>query len=749
MGKGSTPTKSSNNGFRITFVDLGEGEAPPEVALYSIDDDGKPTAKLGTAAKGMVPYPLSSLKKGGRVAIGPDVAKPAELTPERLLVYRVDEIADVWAGQGLVLPRARWDDVFYPMFRCVTGRVRKCRPFWWDIITEARPIATKGIKYSRALALHDQAISQVNAATIAGGVRSFPWRCVPICQGRVDIYERQCCCVSIVVSDLIDRIRVVLERVPIHWPPIPEPDPPPYRALGQQVVRKVAPSSVGTEFDMSEAPPRRLYDAYQELRRLPPLEAERYVRERVWLYPFTCDCTIKKVGRVSIQPDGSFHLCYPRRRPPIGCYLTYSYRVQQFLNGFWTTVYNGPAAGDWFSAGEEADIRVVNPIAVPCEDLGDPPPPNETGLPVIMLDYVGKFGTNHFRYPDQTEFNRFGSIGGNDGLYTYQGVSDCPWAGSLALFLHFTPELSPIARYYRLSVVGVDSNGTQVGQPVPLKASISWPWIDSSTSEGSSDLGPRTVGTEMNLYLIPYGKNAINNTDPDYHLYHYWRHGWPYQVWDTTPYSGKYMLILEVFDASGNKVRPNNNLPNSGPGTKRNFTFLRWENATETKPVPFSDCAHIFWIDQVPIVGDIVDLRKNGQPNTAECQYMTGNDEDEFSIGYKAYHIGGMSDDNSFMRTHSIEWQRGLNGAVGTLAPETSPTTNAGRYATAQSGSATFDYMLNKDKLVGKNVKCTFSVTLNVWAKHFNGADFLTDPAHHYYETASFALNVGPPVGGP
>jgi hypothetical protein len=745
MGKRSTPTKSSNNGIRITFVDLGEAEAPPEVALYALDDGGKPS-KLASASKGMIPYPLASLKKGGRVAIGPDVASPAELTPDRLLVYRVDEVAEEWAGGGLVLPRARWDIIF-PSIQCVHGKVRKCRPFWWDIVTEVQPIATKGIKYTRALALHEQAVSRITAAS-AAAITPFPWRCVPICQGRVDIYERQCCCDSIVISDLVDRLRLVLERVPIHWPPIPEPDPPPYLALRQPVARN-APSSVGTEFDMSEAPSRRLYDAYQELRRLPPLEAERYVRERVWLYPFTCDCTIKKVGRVSIQPDGSFHLCYPRRRPPIGCYLTYSYRVQQFRNGSWTTVYYGPGAGDWYSAGEEADIRVVNPIAVPCEDLGNPPPPNETGLPVIMLDYVGSFGTNHFRYPDQTEFNRFGSVGGNDGLYTVGGVPDCPWAGSLALFLHFTPELSQFARYYRLSVVGVDSNGMRVGQPKPLEASISWPWIDSNISEGSSNLGPQPIGTELNLYLIPYDKSDISNADPTYGLYHHWRHGWPYQVWDTTLYHGKYMLILEVFDDKGNKVRPNNNLPNSGPGAKKPFTFLRWENATDTKPVPFSDCAHIFWTDQVDIVGDIVDLRKNGNPNTAECQYMTGNDDDEFSIGYKAYHVGGMSDDNSFMRTHSIQWQRGLNGAVGTLPPETSPTTNAGEVGVAQSGSATFDYMLNKDKVGPKNVKCTFSVTLNVWAKHFNGSDFLTDPAHHYYETASFALNVGPPIGGP
>ena len=38
MGKGTTPTKSPDNGIPITFVDLGEGEAPPNIALYALDD---------------------------------------------------------------------------------------------------------------------------------------------------------------------------------------------------------------------------------------------------------------------------------------------------------------------------------------------------------------------------------------------------------------------------------------------------------------------------------------------------------------------------------------------------------------------------------------------------------------------------------------------------------------------------------------------------------------------------------------
>jgi hypothetical protein len=201
------------------------------------------------------------------------------------------------------------------------------------------------------------------------------------------------------------------------------------------------------------------------------------------------------------------------------------------------------------------------------------------------------------------------------------------------------------------------------------------------------------------------------------------------------------MLILEAFDGNGVKIRPNNSTP--GPGTKKNFTFMRWQDATQTEAVPYSDCAHIFWTDQEDVGGDIVDLRKNGQGNIAQCQYMHGTADDEFSIGYRAFHVHGMSDSNSFMRWHSISWQRGLNGPIGALAPETSPTTDAGEIGVGQSGTATFGDMLDE------NVKCTFSVTLDVWSKHFNGVSFLSGQGYEYHETASFALDVGPPFGGP
>lgn len=723
MAKGIAPADGSGKGIRVTFVGLNEGEAPPKVALYSLDADGK-AKKLATASQGLIPHPPARLT--GRVAIGPDVANPAEIPPDQLLVYRAADVADVWAGEGLVLPRARWDLVL-PRFQCVSGTVRKCRPWWWDDIVTKVQTPVKGLKYSKLLSIRDQAVSRINAAVLEGS-RYYPWRCVPICEGRVDVYEKQCCCEIIVIADVLDRLRKLLEQVPVHWPPIPQPDPPPFRTLA----RKAAAGSVRAEADPSAAPPQRLFEAYGDLMRLPPVEAERYIRAREWLYPFCCDCRVRYVGTTSIQPDGSFDLCYPRRRPPFNCSLTFAYVVRQFINGAWRIVYNGLAAHAWFGGAEDANIRVDNPIAVPCDDFDNPPPPNGTGLPFIMLDHVGAYGTFHYQYPPQTGDHRFGPIAGGAGLYNVGGVPDCPWAETLNLVLFASSDLQPIVFFYRLSTVKVDASGSPIGAPAPLTRSVDWTWRDSTTVFGTENLGPKSVGAENNLYKIPYPRSVAPA------IYHDWEPGQAHQRWDTKLFeSGKYMLILEVFDKNGARIRPSSSA--GGPGAARNFAFLRWVNPAGTAQVPFADCAHVFWTDREAVHGDIVDLRKNGQGNTAECQYMSGSADDLFSIGYQAFHDHGVSDSDSFMRYHAISWQRGLNGATGSLAPEVSATTDAGEYGTiAQSGSASFG------SLLGANAKCTFSVTLEVYSKHFNGIGFIGGSAYDYRETASFAVEVAP-----
>jgi hypothetical protein len=734
MGKRSTPSDSSNSGIRVVFAELGKDETPPEIALYSIGDDGKPAAKLAQAKQGTLQISPQRLK--GRVAIGPDVQDLNELTADRLVSYRADQVAKVWAG-GLTLPRARWT-VFWPPFYCVSGRVRKCRPWWWDIIDITPVSASLGSKLSKAVAIKVQASSQIALSSQANAFRYVPWRCVPLCDGIIEIYERQCCCIRVVLPDLIDRLREILQQIPIPWPPIPDPDPWPepgpgpdpapfMRRAQEPRMAKAAAGTIARGPDPSFAPPDRLYEAYVDLQRLPALEAERYALERPWLYPFFCNCSSRKVGEVPIQPGGYFDFCYRRGLVPFRCYLTYAYRIRQLIGGVWTVVYDGVASGAWFAAGEEADIRVTNPRALPCGDPSGDPPPNE-GNPFVMLEHVTGAGTHHFNFPAQTSVSQLAAPDADDGLYTTGYAPDCPWGDKLGLRLWFSPELRGTVAFYRISVVPVDSTGAPSGARVPLDDGVNWSkFVFNGTDwvvQGDS-LGPSVQGGESSLFRVPYWADGN------------WLSGQYHQVWNTNPTAfpnGRYMLILEVFDAAGARIKPNGA---AGPGAGKPFEFRRWSSDTVTANVPFADCAHLFWIDNLKVFGDIEDLRQNGVRNSDECQFMSGTPNDQFSIGYRAYHVNGISNTDSFMYWHTITWQRGLNGATGNLAPEVSPTTDAGEGgAAAQSGSASFGTML------GINKRCSFSVTLSVYAKHWNGGTRIS--AYDYYETASFALDQGP-----
>ena len=141
--------------------------------------------------------------------------------------------------------------------------------------------------------------------------------------------------------------------------------------------------------------------------------------------------------------------------------------------------------------------------------------------------------------------------------------------------------------------------------------------------------------------------------------------------------------------------------------------------------------------------------------NTAlatECQFMSDSASSTFAIGFKAYHVHGVEhagngDDNSFMWQYGISWQRGLNGNTGSLGPAPSggnAHTDVGETGGAvASGSASFASMLTRTLPDGGSVilpKCTFSVTLHVYAKHFTGSGRIQD--YDFQETASFALEI-------
>lgn len=752
----------SESELSVYFAGLEASAPPPAAALYIIGKNDLPDGKLGTVINGTLKLE-GSPPKGARVAFGPDVKNPATIDPESLLHYRFDEVIDGWRERGILLPQDRWTLLLREII-CVSGRVRKCRPWWLDIIR--LPLA------SVATTARLQAASRANDFASA----LFPRWCVPLCDGMVEVWARECCCHHpwIDIDRLLDRLRDVLQQVPIEidWPRPPEPEPwqgfdrigrvalnpqplPPEPPEWRSKMRKVSLTAKAKPFDPGQTyASERLYEDYQALVTMPRAGAQAFVEARPYLYAYFCHCTMKKVGEVAIQPDGEFDFCYwrPRQFHHVHhhCHTSYAYRVKQLINGVWTVVYNGVAGQDYYGQGERAELVTTSPKARPCGQ-GPKPPHEGDGTPFVILQNIGGGSTKHFNFPAQTDVSQVAALADNSGLYDYSETEsnqkDCPWATTLSFRLWSSPLLKDKVVYYRLKVGKVDGSGQPIGAFQTLKGGVPWQRYDG-TKATTEDLAapPSDVGGQEGLYKFPYEGDGKNWFWVDYHQH------WNTALFDPdgsdpaeTVLNGKFMVVLEVFGPGGVRIKPNGA---TGPGNPEAFQFRRWIDAVDTANVPYADCAHIFWVNNRAVVADIVDLRNTGIENDAECQFMSGNPNSTFSIGFKAYHDEGVTtkldpiDDNSFMRQFGISWQRGLNGPSG---PLDSGVADEGEVTLAVSDSRTFGYLLGpfivNGQPSGPHTKCTFSVHLGVHGKHHAGSGFL-DGYFSRYETASFALDM-------
>lgn len=732
------------------FEGLPTDEAPPKLALFQVGPDGRPHKKLASLGADPVKVNIAEVGKHAQVALGPDVSDAATLTRDKLVVLDGGSLAKLWRD-GVVIPKDIWTRFLY-RWVCVSGRARKCRPWHWNLIElmDASVGALSGlVTLRRSMALEP-------ANHIA-----FPTRCVPLCDGIVEVYERTCCCRTIWIPCLLERLREILERLPIPLPPLvppppeppvgpigprPGPDPLPMTAMFRRapVARTASLRSGADGLDRPDAPSQRLYDDYVRLCALERSAAEQYVLERPYLRCIACTCTTRKLGDTVLQAGGRFDFCFQRpiiiTIPEVRCHSYYAVKIRQLINGHWVTVYDGVGAGDWYTPDEIIQASTFLSAAVPCgSDPGDPPP-SDGVLPFIMLERVGS--THHFNFPAQSAPSALSALSATSGLVDTSFAPDCPWAASLGLRLWVSPDLDGTAVYYRLSTVAVDAAGNAVGAPAPLPGGVSWSYFTNVGGNWvvlskSLDAPPATVGGKVGLHRIPYNKLSLADPDPNRE---FWLSDQYHGVWSTATGSvpnGRYMLVIEVFDGAGNQIKPNS-APAAEPGAARPFELRRWTSTLVTANIPHSDAAHAFWINNTPVSADLVDLRQNGNPNTASCQFMQGDPvTDFFSVGFKAYHNDTPSHPTfSFLYNWALSWERGLNPPPGGYGTLDSGTTEQGSGSTvAQSAQLSFGAML------GGEPACSFSVTLAARGKHFNGDSRIWQ--YDYWETAAFALMTG------
>jgi hypothetical protein len=713
--------KSRKDGLRgsLRLNDVEPGQEIPDLALFALDRRHRPIHQSPVDKEGTFEIPAEVLKKSTYIAIGPET-ETQQFETTHALIYRTGRFQELIDETPLLeIPKFDWYGWLW-VTRCVTGKVSHCYPWPWfinDLLQQVTIQKAMQVQHLPSLATKKTALSNIALAK-SSFIRPILHHCETVCDGIVEVYRRTCCCFPWIVleprlPELIKDLEDLLERIPVKWPPIPEPDPPPFLDLPLMRGGLMNEVVLNAPTDLAM------------LRSLPAPQKLEYIQTRPYLLHFFCNCgTAVKVAQGVIRSDGGFSICWrePLRLMLANCHDEYAYVVKQNIGGATVTIYDGLAGNKWFHYDDEANLVSYHPKAQGCRHNEFP----GEGAFALLQD-IGLTASHRLKTPAATGWDRVAAPLYNDGLVDPVALpadalgqyKNRNWGGSLYLRYHFSEPMKDIgAKYYRISVSAADASGNPSGDRTYLSAGITWRkyvTVGTDILVESETLGPFSAGGENNLFVIPYDDDAD------------WQSGQYHGILATTDFAnGRHLLTVEVFNAAGQRLRP---AGSGGAGLEAAFTYRRWFQPTgPTAEVPFAALTHMLWWDNRKAVTEIIDLRHNGSPSAIQCQFLEGPGSDTFSVGYVAYHP-----EPAFLLNHSLWWRRGLAGPTGYLV--NSSSSNVGP-APGVSPTASFADMLESEQ------KCSFSLNLYANVKTTNGIGTLD--ALDDWDYASFALEISP-----
>ncbi|MCV3272690.1 hypothetical protein [Roseobacter sinensis] len=726
----------NSGGFQIRLQDTGEPRTKPSIDVSLWTRAGEELERSTVAEDGRFDVSADALKRAEIVRIGPLGANLECLTDIGLSLRSTDFTARLREGALDIAP-GLWE-AWFPIFQCVSGRTRVCRPGqWWfddlaamalEPVASARRIGAASLRArtlapassssttNAALISAPQTAQRLSPAASIDELIAWPFNCAPICEARIEVYRRVCCCDPWIVFD--PRLKELVCRLEEVVPDFPQPHPPtPFERL-----RTPAPvPEVSAAFFQSGALDRQSVNAATDLRALrslPPEAIPTYVNGRPYLFcpSYDCDPPVQ-VAEGSPGLDGRFSICWPSF--PIllqpGCHFEYAYRVYQPFGQFEILVYDGVSAGNWFAADDDPTLTSYSPFAYGCRI-------NPAGRHVF-LNAIADTGAHQLNTPNAASAIAVSSPDPTSGTAypvpdPLSSVTDRNWGGTLKINLTITEGMQDAgAKYYRISVVEADADGAPALGATRHDVTTVPAWLKS---EAGGDivpvsLGPNSVDGQNALFEIPYDTNPTTDwLDNQFHA-----------LLDTNDVrwsdpTVRHLITVEIFDESGDRLRPTGTDPTGlgGDETEAAFTFRRrFQETGSTLEVPYGALTHMFWWDNREMVADIEDLRLDLVANNNECQFLVGTAASTFSIGYRAFH-----ENQLFHASHSISWRRGLGNTAnssGTL-PTSSPMNVGGPPGAAPvgaSGTETFGNMLQTES------RCAFSLWLNVYNKITDGDD--------------------------
>jgi hypothetical protein len=713
--------KDKNN-MRVELVGRMKDDAELQLAVYAVDAKNSVIESVDIDRNGSFTLSQKTIASARQILVGPKVKKIESSNKKAFAVYRMHQFQNIMESSGVLeITPVDWN-AWLKQKRCVSGSAKHCSCLMLSGLL--KKAYTDKMMPSIGKVQAEMKSAAFDSLSLAVMQPLYPlMKCDVICDGLVEVYRRTCCCYPWIIFDprlpelIKDLEKILIERPPIKWPPHPDPDPYPLR-------KTILKNGTIDEFALNAE------TDLLALRSLPAEQIPLYINPRPWLL---CRCGLpKKVAQGNIRADGKFNICWSEfpQLHYVNCHEEYAYVIKQNINGLSTVIYDGLSAKKWFKYDDDALLVSYHPDAIICRN---DPFPDEEGAFVLLQD-IGLTSSFNLKTPDSaswdsveapSDYNDGLAFPASDAAAAKGHYKDRNWGGQLLLRYHFSEPMKDLgAKYYRVSVVKADVNGNPSGTRTYLSCN-EWYYYEIVGSDIyvlKQSLGPKSAGTQPFLYEIPY------DADRD------WQSGQYHALLNTTDFeNGRFLLTVEIFNASGELLRPTGtDMPTGVTSTEKGFTFRRWYQETgPTAEVPYAALTHMFWWDNRKAEAQIVDLRKNGLASTAECQFLNGIASSKFSVGYRAYHPEPM-----FLLNYYLWWKRGLGGSTGALTYPYPNTENVG----VPPASAYESMQVDFGTMLGTHTKCSFSVNLQVHVKTFNGVgtlDSLDD-----WDQGAFALDI-------
>jgi hypothetical protein len=709
------------------YIDL-KGADPShlkDLVIEQIDPSGKRQI-VQQGSDGAIEIDPTIVGKGYTLELrAPEGGDPRQLSVDSL----VDRLS---VDERYVLGEAAWRPIF-PRFECVTGHVSVCRPPWLS------PFEPAAVQLARQLTSRPFAdvlsdatpetfeIARPLASSTIGQL-PYPWpvRCSTVCQGKVDVFIRTCCCrvgppePPIIIRDICEIIDCDPHFVP-KWPPDPE-GPIEFAtspSFGEALARRV--ESIATQEGAPDPEEFLRLAGHLDALRSMPLEAQRaYIVANPELYYWGCTCSTRQVATVYLNPDGRFDACFFAGYVSGGCTQRVLYRVSQVSTSGWRVVYDGVARNQSFGLGDDASL-VASWLAQGC---ADEPGVDPSGQPFVLLESIGTTWASTLIHstqqsgPDSFATAAHTQLAPTDGMANARpavappitaGPYDQPWCSGLSLRFRFHQALAGApfnATKYRLRTARLDDYGDVIpGSEAPLQSNTAWLKYAPAPGGGVMVQSVPLFTPDPGVYTIPF-------FDPVWP----WLDGQFHAVFDTSSLTnGRYVVLVEVLRNNLTRLRPSSSLDAPGTDATVGFDMRRLDapivagQVMSTSVVPHSTLANMFFVNNRPAEADITHIEFAGSASAQNCQFLTGRDCDTVALRYTARQVDG------FQWYHELWYWEGLNGPrIPTVPPEAAEISSAD-VVFGSSVARRFDYMLHGES------RCSFAANLAVYTRHTNG----------------------------